>query len=231
MALKHYLSPSLLLVTFLPFIILTHIYDKLTLDDCTQFVKNYWCIAVYCLPLVWEHTFIYSYIWLYPDKYKNLCENKKKDPIKMYAYTSFSIKVIQIIFMISMATYYKGPEVLLMDLTNLSPSRWLVSFLLISIGQTLNFCVYNKIGLDGVYYGFKLGRQVDWVEGFPFNIGTRHPQYVGAILSWWGLFNMFISSSFLYNGYMMLCLMTCSIYLAVAVVEQLSDFDNNKKDK
>ena len=130
-----------------------------------------------------------------------------------------------------MAIYYKGHKALLMDLANLSPTRWFVSFLLISIGQTLNFSVYNKIGLDGVYYGFKLGRKVDWVEGFPFNVGTRHPQYVGAILSWWGLFNMFISSSLLYNGYMMLCLMTCSSYLVVAVVEELSDYDNSSDKK
>lgn len=38
----------------------------------------------------------------------------------------------------------------------------------------------------GVYYGFKLGHEVPWVEGFPFNV-VSHPQYVGAVLSVWGV--------------------------------------------
>ena len=36
---------------------------------------------------------------------------------------------------------------------------------------------------DGVYYGFKMGRPVPWSSAFPFNLGFRHPQYVGAMLT------------------------------------------------
>ncbi len=52
--------------------------------------------------------------------------------------------------------------------------------------QALNIGIYRAIGHVGVYYGFKLGHQVPWVEGFPFNV-VSHPQYVGAVLSVWGV--------------------------------------------
>lgn len=32
----------------------------------------------------------------------------------------------------------------------------------------------------GVYYGFKLGHTIPWVDGFPFNV-VSHPQYVGSV--------------------------------------------------
>jgi methylene-fatty-acyl-phospholipid synthase len=36
-----------------------------------------------------------------------------------------------------------------------------------------------------VYYGPKLGHAVPWCTGFPFNLGVRHPQYLGSVLSVW----------------------------------------------
>lgn len=52
--------------------------------------------------------------------------------------------------------------------------------LLIAYGQTLNVGIYKAIGHVGVYYGFKLGHKVPWVNGFPFNV-VKHPQYVGSV--------------------------------------------------
>lgn len=54
------------------------------------------------------------------------------------------------------------------------------------IGQILNISIYRAIGHAGVYYGFKLGHKIPWVNGFPFNV-VSHPQYVGSILSIWGM--------------------------------------------
>ena len=53
--------------------------------------------------------------------------------------------------------------------------------------QALNAAIYAAIGKDGVYYGFKLGRPVPWCTGFPFNLGFRHPQYVGGFCSQLGV--------------------------------------------
>lgn len=59
--------------------------------------------------------------------------------------------------------------------------------ILIVIGQVLNFSVFARLGSNGVFYGSKLGYPVPWQTGFPFN-WVNHPQYVGTVMSIWGLF-------------------------------------------
>ena len=56
-----------------------------------------------------------------------------------------------------------------------------------SVLQTLNVSMYNAIGKKGVYYGEKLGSKVPWCTSFPFSV-VSHPQYVGSVLSIWGVF-------------------------------------------
>mgnify|MGYP002629642770 FL=1 len=51
---------------------------------------------------------------------------------------------------------------------------------LMVVGQVLNAGIYRAIGHKGVYYGFKLGHTIPWVDGFPFTV-VRHPQYVGSV--------------------------------------------------
>lgn len=36
--------------------------------------------------------------------------------------------------------------------------------------QWLNVGIFRAIGHAGVYYGFKLGHTIPWVDGFPFNV-------------------------------------------------------------
>jgi hypothetical protein len=57
-------------------------------------------------------------------------------------------------------------------------------------GQCLVWAVYYRIGVDGVNYGAQMERPIPWVFGFPFNTGTRHPQYVGCVLAWVSLFTL-----------------------------------------
>lgn len=56
-----------------------------------------------------------------------------------------------------------------------------------ALPQILNAGIYAAIGKAGVYYGFKLGRKVPWHTGFPFNLGIAHPQYVGSVMTVWGV--------------------------------------------
>ena len=66
----------------------------------------------------------------------------------------------------------------------------ILNFLLILIGQILNFAVYYKIGIIGVYYGNKFGYNLPWITTFPFNIGIKNPQYIGCILTLCGLYKL-----------------------------------------
>jgi len=59
--------------------------------------------------------------------------------------------------------------------------------LLILIGQTLNFGVFYRLGLIGVFYGNRFGYEIPWCRKFPFSL-VDHPQYCGAAISIWGFF-------------------------------------------
>jgi hypothetical protein len=52
--------------------------------------------------------------------------------------------------------------------------------------QWLNLGIFHAIGHAGVYYGFKLGHTIPWVDGFPFNV-VSHPQYVGSVATLLGM--------------------------------------------
>jgi len=58
---------------------------------------------------------------------------------------------------------------------------------LIVVGQVLNWSVFYRLGTVGVFFGDRLGHEVRWSRGFPFSV-LSHPQYVGTVLSIWGLF-------------------------------------------
>ena len=68
---------------------------------------------------------------------------------------------------------------------DVTPLAMVLGILLAGFGQVLNASIFRAIGHAGVYYGFKLGHKIPWVEGFPFNV-VSHPQYVGSVMTIWG---------------------------------------------
>ncbi len=78
------------------------------------------------------------------------------------------------------------PAGLCINLRLVGLGQWLAALALFGYGQSLNAGIFRAIGRDGVYYGFKLGRRVPWVSGWPFDT-VAHPQYVGSVLSVWAL--------------------------------------------
>ena len=62
-----------------------------------------------------------------------------------------------------------------------------VGVALVATGQLLNVSVFYRLGATGVFYGDRLGYTVPWCRDFPFSL-MAHPQYVGTVLSIWGLF-------------------------------------------
>lgn len=70
------------------------------------------------------------------------------------------------------------------------PSPWWARVLglsAVALGQVLNLGVFYRLGSTGVFYGSRFGQFVPWCDRFPFS-WCDHPQYVGAVLSIWGLF-------------------------------------------
>lgn len=73
-----------------------------------------------------------------------------------------------------------------LSVSSISPWQWLAFLVLVCYGQSLNVGIFQAIGHDGVYYGFKLGKKIPWVTGWPFDT-VAHPQYVGSVLTVWGI--------------------------------------------
>jgi methylene-fatty-acyl-phospholipid synthase len=70
---------------------------------------------------------------------------------------------------------------------NLQQPTTLLAFLVLcGFGQHLNYMVYERLGINGVYYGFRFGKTVPWVDAYPYSV-MRDPQYIGCILSLGGV--------------------------------------------
>jgi methylene-fatty-acyl-phospholipid synthase len=107
---------------------------------------------------------------------------------------------------------------LCIDLSAVYLLQWLLFLVLVCYGQSLNVGIFSAIGHDGVYYGFKLGRKIPWVTGWPFD-SVSHPQYVGSVLTIWGFVAL------VWSQYPSLELLTAAgfwtlVYAVTAVQEQ-----------
>ena len=58
---------------------------------------------------------------------------------------------------------------------------------LMALGQVLNLAVFRRLGTTGTFYGAQFGYALPRITAFPFS-WFRHPQYLGTVLSIWGLF-------------------------------------------
>jgi methylene-fatty-acyl-phospholipid synthase len=58
---------------------------------------------------------------------------------------------------------------------------------LIAGGQVLVLSVFYRLGVIGVFFGDRLGHEVARCRAFPFS-WFAHPQYVGTVLTSWGVF-------------------------------------------
>ena len=86
----------------------------------------------------------------------------------------------------------------------------------ITIGQVLNFGVFFRLGNNGVFYGNRFGFEIPWISAFPFSL-FNHPQYVGAVVSIWGLF---FAMRFPRPDWILLPLLETIYYFLGAVLER-----------
>ncbi|CAM6112194.1 unnamed protein product [Calypogeia fissa] len=115
----------------------------------------------------------YTFLWKRPQEWVKFCGQKNVDPSHRMAQISHALKVLQILALVSVATNF----------SSLPP--WYAPVLFVA-GQYLNLKTYELLGEAGVYYGAIFGKQLPWVEKFPFGY-IRDPQYWGSILSLLGV--------------------------------------------
>eukprot|EP00929_Paragymnodinium_shiwhaense_P115907 TRINITY_DN85079_c0_g1_i1.p1 TRINITY_DN85079_c0_g1~~TRINITY_DN85079_c0_g1_i1.p1 ORF type:complete len:219 (-),score=22.60 TRINITY_DN85079_c0_g1_i1:258-914(-) len=153
---------------------------------------------------------LYAAIWERPKAFQELAENGPlkvlgANAVEVFGKLVLAVKSLQIGTVLSWCEWGLLPAVGFMApngglaiaraITSAAPARLALGCSFLAAGQSLNLGIYNAIGKDGVYYGFKMGRPVPWATGFPFNLGLRHPQYVGSMLSWTGLFTLLAATS------------------------------------
>ncbi len=136
-------------------------------------------LGLACAGSFLEHA-IYSFVWLAPVNFRKYMA-RKVDPIpRLHTYLTIC-KCIQA----GGALAYLHPHVKMPDFA--SPVT-LAALAAIGCGQFLNFSVYKAIGKTGVYYGNKFGISIPWCTDFPYNTPMPHPQYLGATMSYFGLY-------------------------------------------
>ena len=136
---------------------------------------------------------IYYIIWHFPRTYMRICSNPCIHPVDLTFSFVIIGKVLQLIICFSWYLYINN---FFLDESSHFPvsfGKIVSSVFCIICGQWLNSAVWNTLGVNGVCYGFKLGRPVPWITGFPFNIGVSNPQYVGSVITDFGVITLLIN--------------------------------------
>lgn len=162
---------------------------------------------------------IYYIIWHFPEKYIQICSNPCIHPVDLtFAFVMIG-KVVQFVTCLSWYFYIndfflgENPEF------PVSPAKLISGGFLICCGQWLNTAVWNTLGINGVCYGFKLGRSVPWITGFPFNIGVANPQYVGSVLTNFGIISILVNPVTAKAGILFACFLIAIFYGFSAYIE------------
>jgi len=115
------------------------------------------CVTVFVISI--PHL-LYLFIWknavLFDACIRYLAFN---DAVSCFSFIAGFLKVVQAIAFIT--DYFEHADnfaSFVGHLSSISLNRWVLASLLICAGQTLNLAIYHAIGIDGVYYGFLLGK-------------------------------------------------------------------------
>mmetsp|Transcript_15981 Transcript_15981/g.26125 ORF Transcript_15981/g.26125 Transcript_15981/m.26125 type:complete len:285 (-) Transcript_15981:1092-1946(-) len=176
---------------------------------------------------------VYFFTWTNAKRFATLCKTGPIKPIgqpyQVFARLAHVLKMVQLaVFMrwyfgadyiANVDSYIAAPVTLKEFWHSRNMYQLLLAFELLFLGQVLNFGVYRAIGEAGVYYGCRLGKKIPWVHGFPFNF-VPHPQYVGAVLSFWGILVFLATTESVENGLYALGAASTVFYTFSSLVEQ-----------
>lgn len=154
----------------------------------------------------------YALIWTRPHRFLRACRQRLpgRAPVDVVAGLFGAFKVVQVVAFAVWCRVHGG---------SLAPETvgvaTLAGGITIAVGQVLNVAVFRRLGRIGVFYGNRLGHDVAWQDGFPFSL-VRHPQYVGTVMSIWGLF---LAWRYPAPDWYALPLLESAYYLAGALLE------------
>lgn len=69
-----------------------------------------------------------------------------------------------------------------------------------------------------MYYGVKFGHKIPWCHGFPFNT-VSHPQYVGCVLSIWGVVALLFVQTNINAGLLTVATGWTAFYFITGIIE------------
>jgi methylene-fatty-acyl-phospholipid synthase len=126
----------------------------------------------------------YLWVWNWPQPFAAWCGRRNRTPIDVLETACGYFKLLQASVFVGWCVLHgAGPT-------------WpggggtvavLIGSTLVLVGQFLNYSVFRRLGRIGVFYGIRFGHHVRWSSEFPFSV-LKHPQYVGALLTIWGVF-------------------------------------------
>jgi phosphatidyl-N-methylethanolamine N-methyltransferase len=131
-----------------------------------------------------------AYVWVsrHPESFRKFCARSigspSAEPTTVLRRVFYLFKTLQVSVFLGWC-YHFGHGSFVFVRQNLVPL--VVGVTLIAAGQTLNFGVFYRLGIVGVFYGNLFGREIPQCRQFPFSF-LDHPQYLGAAVSIWGFF-------------------------------------------
>lgn len=129
----------------------------------------------------------YALIWQFPTTFRAWCAHPALGwlggPVEVVRALFGGFKVVQVSVFVLWIRVHGGGIVALTE----HPGALSLAVACIAVGQCLNLAVFVRLGIHGVFYGNRFGDSSIWVRGFPFSM-VAHPQYVGTVLTIWGVF-------------------------------------------
>lgn len=145
----------------------------------------FWTLLFVATLLLGIERVSYWYVWNHPERFAACVRLQPQltgsDPVLALRRLFYGFKAIQVGVLLGWCMLFGSTWLPLPT----AGTAALVGGLLLLIGQVLNFSVMWRLGHDGVFYGNRFGRPIEWQTGFPFSL-VSHPQYLGALLSVWG---------------------------------------------
>jgi len=176
---------------------------------------NLWILAAAALLLSIERI-AYIAVWRWPRRFEQVVRSLPgglaADPVDALGRLFVFFKFLQAAVFAGWCWHFAGG----FPWPTAAPAVLVLATLLVGIGQILNFSVFRRLGKVGVFYGTRFGRNVPWCDAFPFNV-LNHPQYVGTVLSIWGIF---LAMRHPHDDWFVLPLLETAYYVAGSHFEQ-----------